>query len=161
MSPIRIGHGFDAHRLVAGRVLRLGGIEVPHARGLEGHSDGDCVLHAVCDALLGAAGEGDMGRHFPSRDPRWRGVESRVFLEEVRRLVDAAGYAVVNLDVTIVAQEPVMAPHLEPMRAAIAGMLGVETGRVSVKAKSTDHLGALGRGEGIAALATVLLEKGT
>ena len=161
MSPIRIGHGFDAHRLVAGRVLRLGGIEVPHARGLEGHSDGDCALHAVCDALLGAAGEGDMGRHFPSRDPRWRGVESRVFLEEVRRLVDAAGYAVVNLDVTIVAQEPVMAPHLEPMRAAIAGMLGVETGRVSVKAKSTDHLGALGRGEGIAALATVLLEKGT
>ena len=160
MTALRIGHGFDAHRLVAGRVLRLGGIEVPHGRGLEGHSDGDCVLHAVCDALLGAAGEGDMGRHFPSRDPRWRGVESRVFLEEVRRLVDAAGYAVVNLDVTVIAQEPVMAPHLEPMRAAIAGTLGVETGRVSVKAKSTDHLGALGRGEGIAALATVLLEKG-
>jgi 2-C-methyl-D-erythritol 2,4-cyclodiphosphate synthase len=161
MTPLRIGHGFDAHRLVAGRVLRLGGIEVPHGRGLEGHSDGDCVLHAVCDALLGAAGEGDMGRHFPSREPRWRGVESRVFLEEVRRLVDAAGYAVVNLDVTVVAQEPVMAPHLEPMRAAIARTLGVEAGRVSVKAKSTDHLGALGRGEGIAALATVLLEKGT
>jgi 2-C-methyl-D-erythritol 2,4-cyclodiphosphate synthase len=102
-----------------------------------------------------------MGRHFPSRDPRWHGVESLVFLEEVRRLVDAAGYAVVNLDVTVIAQEPVMAPHLEPMRAAIAGTLGVEAGRVSVKAKSTDHLGALGRGEGIAALATVLLEKGT
>ena len=161
MIPIRIGHGFDAHRLVAGRPLRLGGVEVPHGRGLEGHSDGDCVLHAVCDALLGATGEGDMGRHFPSRDPRWHGVESRVFLEEVRRLVDAAGYAVVNLDVTVIAQEPVMAPHLEPMRAAIAGTLGVEVGRVSVKAKSTDHLGALGRGEGIAALATVLLEKGT
>jgi len=160
MTPLRIGHGFDAHRLVAGRVLRLGGIEVPHGRGLEGHSDGDCVLHAVCDALLGAAGEGDMGRHFPSRAPRWRGVESRVFLEEVRRLVDAKGYAVVNLDVTVVAQEPVMAPHLEPMRAAIARTLGVEAGRVSVKAKSTDHLGALGRGEGIAALVTVLLEKG-
>jgi len=160
MTALRIGHGFDAHRLVAGRPLRLGGVEVPHGRGLEGHSDGDCVLHAVCDALLGAAGEGDMGRHFPSRDPRWRGVESRVFLEEVRRLVDAAGYAVVNLDVTVIAQEPVMAPHLEPMRAAIAGTLGVERGRVSVKAKSTDHLGALGRGEGIAALATVLLEKG-
>jgi len=161
VTALRIGHGFDAHRLVAGRVLRLGGIEVPHGRGLEGHSDGDCVLHAVCDALLGATGEGDMGRHFPSRDPRWHGVESRVFLEEVRRLVDAAGYAVVNLDVTVIAQEPVMAPHLEPMRAAIAGTLGVEAGRVSVKAKSTDHLGALGRGEGIAALATVLLEKGT
>jgi len=161
VTALRIGHGFDAHRLVAGRVLRLGGIEVPHGRGLEGHSDGDCVLHAVCDALLGATGEGDMGRHFPSRDPRWHGVESLVFLEEVRRLVDAAGYAVVNLDVTVIAQEPVMAPHLEPMRAAIAGTLGVEAGRVSVKAKSTDHLGALGRGEGIAALATVLLEKGT
>ena len=161
MTALRIGHGFDAHRLVAGRPLRLGGVEVPHGRGLEGHSDGDCVLHAVCDALLGATGEGDMGRHFPSRDPRWHGVESRVFLEEVRRLVDAAGYAVVNLDVTVIAQEPVMAPHLEPMRAAIAGTLGVDTGRVSVKAKSTDHLGALGRGEGIAALATVLLEKGT
>ena len=161
MTALRIGHGFDAHRLVTGRPLHLGGVEVPHGRGLEGHSDGDCVLHAVCDALLGATGEGDMGRHFPSRDPRWHGVESRVFLEEVRRLVDAAGYAVVNLDVTVIAQEPVMAPHLEPMRAAIAGTLGVDTGRVSVKAKSTDHLGALGRGEGIAALATVLLEKGT
>jgi len=161
MTALRIGHGFDAHRLVTGRPLHLGGVEVPHGRGLEGHSDGDCVLHAVCDALLGAAGEGDMGRHFPSKDQRWRGVASRVFLEEVRRLVDAAGYSLVNLDVTVIAQEPVMAPHLEPMRAAIAGTLGVDTGRVSVKAKSTDHLGALGRGEGIAALATVLLEKGT
>jgi 2-C-methyl-D-erythritol 2,4-cyclodiphosphate synthase len=156
---LRIGHGFDAHRLVAGRPLRLGGIEVPHGRGLEGHSDGDCVLHAACDALLGAAGQGDMGRHFPSRDPQWRGVASRVFLEEVRRLVAAAGFELVNLDVTVVAQEPVLAPHLEPMRDAIAGVLGVEAERVSVKAKSTDRLGALGRGEGIAALATVLLEK--
>jgi 2-C-methyl-D-erythritol 2,4-cyclodiphosphate synthase len=160
-SGLRVGHGFDAHRLVAGRALRLGGIDVPHPRGLEGHSDGDCVLHAVCDALLGAAGEGDMGRHFPSRDPRWRGALSRVFLEEVRRLVAAQGYAVVNLDITIIAQEPVLAPHLEPMRDAIAGVLGVEPGQVSVKAKSTDHLGALGRGEGIAALATVLLDKDT
>lgn len=160
MSGLRVGHGFDAHRLVAGRPLRLGGVEVPHGRGLEGHSDGDCVLHAVCDALLGAAGEGDMGRHFPSKDPRWHGVASRVFLEEVRRLVSTAGYALVNVDVTVIAQEPVLAPHLEPMRAAIAAVLGVEEAQVSVKAKSTDHLGALGRGEGIAALATVLLEKG-
>ncbi len=128
MSGLRVGHGFDAHRLVAGRPLRLGGVEVPHGRGLEGHSDGDCVLHAVCDALLGAAGEGDMGRHFPSSDPRWHGVASRVFLEEVRRLVRAAGYALVNLDVTVIAQEPVLAPHLEPMRAAIAAVLGVEPG---------------------------------
>ena len=160
MSGLRVGHGFDAHRLVAGRPLRLGGVDVPHGRGLEGHSDGDCVLHAVCDALLGAAGEGDMGRHFPSKDPRWHGVASRVFLEEVRRLVRTAGYALVNLDVTVIAQEPALAPHLEPMRAAIAAVLGVEKAQVSVKAKSTDHLGALGRGEGIAALATVLLEKG-
>lgn len=160
MSGLRVGHGFDAHRLVAGRPLRLGGVEVPHGRGLEGHSDGDCVLHAVCDALLGAAGEGDMGRHFPSKDPRWHGVASRVFLEEVRRLVSTAGYALVNVDVTVIAQEPVLAPHLERMRAAIAAVLGVEEAQVSVKAKSTDHLGALGRGEGIAALATVLLEKG-
>jgi len=158
-GSLRIGHGFDAHRLVAGRPLHLGGIEVPHGRGLEGHSDGDCVLHAVCDALLGAAGEGDMGRHFPSRDPRWRGVGSRVFLEEVRRLLAAAGCSLVNLDVTVIAQEPVLASHLEPMRDAIAGILGVEPAQVSVKAKSTDGLGALGRGEGVAALATVLLEK--
>ena len=159
LAGLRIGHGFDAHRLVAGRPLHLGGIEVPHGRGLEGHSDGDCVLHAVCDALLGAAGEGDMGRHFPSRDPQWRGVASRVFLEEVRRLLAAAGYELANLDVTVVAQEPVLAPHLEAMRDTIAGVLGVAAEQVSVKAKSTDRLGALGRGEGIAALATVLLEK--
>jgi 2-C-methyl-D-erythritol 2,4-cyclodiphosphate synthase len=158
-AGLRVGTGFDAHRLVAGRPLRLGGIEVPHGRGLEGHSDGDCVLHAVCDALLGAAGLGDMGRHFPSREPQWRGVESRIFLEEVRRLLAGAGYAVVNLDVTIVAQEPALAPHLEPMGAAIAGLLGVERELVSVKAKSTDHLGALGRGEGIAVLATALVHK--
>ena len=159
LAGLRIGHGFDAHRLVAGRPLHLGGIVVPHGRGLEGHSDGDCVLHAVCDALLGAAGVGDMGRHFPSRDPQWRGVASRVFLEEVRRLLAAAGYELANLDVTVVAQEPVLAPHLDAMREAIAGGLGVEAEQVSVKAKSTDRLGALGRGEGIAALATVLLEK--
>jgi 2-C-methyl-D-erythritol 2,4-cyclodiphosphate synthase len=161
MKPgsLRVGHGFDAHRLVAGLPLRLGGIEIRHGRGLEGHSDGDCVLHAVCDALLGAAGEGDMGRHFPSREPRWRGVASRVFVEEVQRILAAAGCALVNLDVTVLAQEPVLGPHLEPMRDAIAGLLAVEAGQVSVKAKSTDGLGALGRGEGIAALATALVEK--
>lgn len=159
MIGLRVGHGIDAHRLVRGRPLRLGGIEVPHTRGLEGHSDGDCVLHAVCDALLGAAGEGDMGRHFPSRDPRWRGADSRVFAEEVIRTVRAAGWALANVDVTVVAQEPVLAPHLEPMRAAIAAALGVAPELVSVKAKSTDQLGALGRGEGIAALATALLTK--
>ena len=158
MTP-RIGQGFDVHRLVAGRPLRLGGVAVEHARGLEGHSDGDCVLHAVCDALLGAIGAGDMGRHFPSRDPRWRGADSRVFVDEVVKLVRADGYRLGNLDVTVVAQEPVLAPHLEPMRAAIASLLGEPAGSVSVKAKSTDHLGALGRAEGIAAFATALLVK--
>ena len=157
---LRVGHGFDAHKLVAGRPLKLGGMEVPHSRGLEGHSDGDCALHAACDALLGAAGEGDMGHHFPSRDPRWHGVASRVFLEETARIVRAAGFALGNLDITLIAQEPVLAPHLEPMRATIAQVLEVEPEAVSVKAKSTDHLGALGRGEGIAALATVLLVGG-
>ena len=157
MTRLRVGHGFDVHRLVAGRPLKLGGIEVPHGRGLEGHSDGDCAIHAVCDALLGAIGEGDMGRHFPSRNQRWRGVASRVFLEETARLMREAGYHLGNVDVTLIAQEPVLAPHLEPMREAIAEILGVDAGAVSVKAKSTDHLGALGRAEGIAALATALL----
>lgn len=159
MRGLRVGNGFDAHRLVAGRPLHLGGVDVPHGRGLEGHSDGDCVLHAVCDALLGAAGQGDMGRHFPSREARWRGVASRVFVEEVRRLLREEGFEVLNVDVTVVAQEPVLAPHLPPMAAAIASLLGVEEARVSVKAKSTDHLGALGRGEGIAAIATALLHR--
>lgn len=159
LRGLRVGHGFDAHRLVAGRPLRLGGVAIPHSRGLEGHSDGDCVLHAVCDALLGAAGEGDMGRHFPSSDERWRGADSRRFAEEVVRIVAAAGFELVNVDITVIAQEPVLAPHLEPMRAAVAHSLGTEPALVSLKAKSTDRLGALGRGEGIAALATALLIK--
>jgi len=157
LKSVRVGQGFDVHRLVAGRSLFLGGVEVPHGRGLEGHSDGDCVLHAICDALLGAVGAGDMGQHFPSRDPQWRGVASRVFLEHTARLVRERGFRVENVDVTVVAQEPVLAPHLEPMRVAISGILDVDRDAVSVKAKSTDHLGALGRGEGIAALAAVLV----
>jgi 2-C-methyl-D-erythritol 2,4-cyclodiphosphate synthase len=156
---LRVGQGFDTHRLVAGRPLRLGGVEIAHARGLEGHSDGDCVLHSVCDALLGAAGEGDMGRHFPSRDERWRGRDSREFVREVARIVAAGGWSLANVDVTVIAQEPTLAPHLEPMRGAIASALGVASELVSVKAKSADHMGALGRGEGIAALATALLTK--
>jgi len=160
MSSLRVGQGFDVHRLVAGRPLKLGGVELEHGRGLEGHSDGDCVLHAVCDALLGAVGEGDMGRHFPSRDARWHGVASRVFVEEVRRLLLARGYRLANLDVTVIAQEPVLGPHLEGMRTAIAALLGADAQDVSVKAKSADHLGALGRGEGIAALAVALVVRG-
>jgi len=159
VSALRIGHGFDAHRLVSGRPLRLGGVAVTHPRGLEGHSDGDCVLHAVCDALLGAAGEGDMGRHFPSSDERWRGADSRLFVEEVARLLASRGLRLGNLDVTVIAQEPVLGPYLEAMGSTIAKALGVARDCVSVKAKSTDGLGALGRGEGIAALATALVAR--
>jgi 2-C-methyl-D-erythritol 2,4-cyclodiphosphate synthase len=155
----RVGQGFDAHRLVPGRLLRLGGIEVPCELGLEGHSDGDCVLHAVCDALLGAAGEGDMGVHFPSTDSKWKGASSRVFVEETARIVGARGYAVENLDVTVVAQAPVLAPHLPLMRESVAALLGLSADRVSVKAKSTDRLGTIGREEGIAALAVALLRR--
>lgn len=153
----RIGHGFDTHRLVPGRPLLLGGVVVPSDRGLEGHSDGDCVLHAVCDALLGAAAAGDMGQHFPSSDPRWKGAPSRVFVEEVARLLGDSGYVVENVDVTVVAQAPTLAPHLGKMRETLSSLLGLPVGAVSVKAKSTDGLGSIGRGEGIAAQAVALL----
>jgi 2-C-methyl-D-erythritol 2,4-cyclodiphosphate synthase len=159
MTVLRVGTGFDAHRLVAGRPLMLGGVAIPHDRGLEGHSDGDCVIHAVCDALLGAAAAGDMGRHFPSSDPRWKGVASRELLREVARLLRARQYRVANVDVTVIAQSPVLSPYLEDMRARLAESLELEPEAVSVKAKSTDHLGAIGRGEGIAAQATALLRR--
>jgi 2-C-methyl-D-erythritol 4-phosphate cytidylyltransferase/2-C-methyl-D-erythritol 2,4-cyclodiphosphate synthase len=154
---LRVGTGFDAHRLVPGRPLRLGGVTVPFERGLAGHSDGDCVIHAVCDALLGAAAAGDMGEHFPSRDQRWREADSRVFLRETARIVKEAGFDVASIDATVVAQAPVLAPHLPAMRAEVASALSLPPALVSVKAKSTDGLGALGRGEGIAAQATALL----
>jgi 2-C-methyl-D-erythritol 2,4-cyclodiphosphate synthase len=154
-----VGHGFDAHRLASGRPLVLGGTVVPHDRGLLGHSDGDCVLHAVCDAILGAAAAGDMGEHFPSRDPRFKDAPSRVFVEEVARLVRARGYEVANVDVTVVAEEPPLAPHLPRMRETLAALLGLPEEAVSVKAKSADRLGAVGRGEGIAAEAVALLTR--
>lgn len=153
----RIGTGFDAHRLVDGRPLMLGGVRIDHPRGLLGHSDGDCLLHAVCDAILGALGAGDMGRHFPSRDPRWKDAPSLVFLERVAAILDEHGYVLGNLDATVIAQAPPLAPHLEAMRGRIAQALGTALGVVSVKAKSTDTMGAIGRGEGMAAQAVVLL----
>ena len=159
MSGFRVGVGFDAHRLVAGRPLVLGGVEVPSERGLEGHSDGDCLLHALCDAMLGAAAAGDMGRHFPSSDPRWKGAASTQFLDEVVRIVAGLGYDVVNVDVTLIAQAPVLAPHLDRMRRTVGERLGVAPDAVSIKAKTTDRLGALGREEGIAAQAIALLSK--
>ncbi len=140
-----------------GRPLLLGGVHVPYERGLLGHSDGDCLMHALCDALLGAAALGDMGQHFPSSDERWRGVASSILLDEVMRLLGAADYVVENVDTTVIAQAPPLAPYLAAMRASLAAQLGLDLGRVSIKAKSTDGLGTLGRGEGIAAQAAVLL----
>jgi 2-C-methyl-D-erythritol 2,4-cyclodiphosphate synthase len=152
-----VGSGFDAHRLVSGRPLVLGGVRVESPTGLEGHSDGDCLIHAVCDALLGAAGAGDLGQHFPSRDPRWEGAASTVFLKEASRLVVERGFQVENLDATVIAQAPPLSPYLDAMRSHLAECLGVSADAVSVKAKSTDGLGAVGRGEGMAAQAVVLL----
>ena len=155
----RVGSGYDAHRLAPGRRLMLGGVEVPHDRGLLGHSDGDCVVHAICDALLGAAGAGDMGRHFPSRDERWKDASSVVFARESARIVREGGYEIENVDATVIAQAPVLHPHLAAMGSALAAALGVDPERVSVKAKSSDGLGAVGRGEGIVAMAVALLRR--
>ena len=156
---MRIGQGVDAHRLVEGRPLLLGGVAIPHERGLEGHSDGDVLLHALASALLGAIGMGDLGSHFPSTDPSLEGVASADLVSRVMAMVGARGLCVGNVDATVVAQEPRLGPHLEKMRASVADLLGVEVERVNVKVTSTDHLGALGRGEGIAALAVALLER--
>ena len=155
----RIGTGFDAHRLVEGRPLLLGGVRVEHMRGLEGHSDGDCLVHAVCDALLGAAGAGDLGSRFPSGDPRWKDASSLLFLADSAREVAERGYVVENVDATVIAQEPRLGSHTDKMRARLSECLGVPPEAVSVKAKSTDGLGPFGRGEGIAALATLLLRR--
>jgi 2-C-methyl-D-erythritol 2,4-cyclodiphosphate synthase len=156
---MRIGQGVDAHRLVEGRPLLLGGVAIPHDRGLEGHSDGDVLLHALASALLGAMGLGDLGRHFPSTDASLEGVSSASLVSRVMAMVGERGFRVGNVDATVVAQEPRLGPHLEKMRSAIADLLGVEAERVNVKVTSTDQLGALGRGEGIAALAVALLER--
>ena len=155
----RIGTGFDIHCLVPGRALILGGVTIPSERGLDGHSDGDCVIHAVCDAILGALAKGDMGRHFPSADAAWKDADSSLFLAAVADMAVQAGYAVGNLDVTVVAESPRLAPHVDGMRANLARTLRVDADAVSVKVKSTDGLGAIGRGEGIAAHAVVLLER--
>ena len=150
---IRIGNGYDVHRLVAGRKLIIGGVEIPSDRGLLGHSDADVLIHAVCDALLGAAGLGDIGRHFPDTDQRFKGVSSVTLLAEVRRLLDEKGFHVQNIDATIVAERPRMSPHVPAMIGVIARAAGAEPGSVNVKATTTEGLGYAGRGEGIAAYA--------
>lgn len=155
---MRIGHGFDAHRFGARRALVLGGVQVAHGSGLLAHSDGDVVLHALCDALLGAAGLGDIGRHFPDTDAAYQDIDSRVLLARVMAAVREAGFAVVNADVTIIAQAPKLAPYMEAMRAAIAQALGVPAAGVNVKATTTERMGWIGREEGIATHAVVLLD---
>jgi len=154
---MRIGQGFDAHALVAGRKLVIGGVDIPHEKGLAGHSDADVLIHAVCDALLGAAGLGDIGTHFPDTDARYKDIDSRKLLREVARLLAANDLRVLNIDATIVAQAPKMAPHIAQMRNNLAADLGVPPVDVSIKAKTTEHLGFVGRGEGIAAQAVALL----
>ena len=157
MSAARIGQGFDVHRLVAGRKLVIGGVEIAHDKGLLGHSDADVLLHAICDALLGAAGLGDIGRHFPDTDPRYKGIDSRELLRRVAGLIREAGLEPGNVDATIVAESPRMAPHIPAMVANIAADLGMDDSRVNVKATTTEKLGFTGRGEGIAAQAVCLL----
>ena len=159
MTDLRIGHGFDVHAFAEQRKLIIGGVEIAHPFGLAGHSDADVLLHAICDALLGAAGLGDIGRHFPDTDARFKGIDSRQLLREVARLLDERGYGVVNVDTTIIAQAPKMAPHIALMQANIAADLGVAAEAVNVKATTTEKLGFTGRGEGIAAEAVCLLTR--
>jgi 2-C-methyl-D-erythritol 2,4-cyclodiphosphate synthase len=156
---VRVGQGFDVHPFAEGRPLILGGVLFEGEAGLAGHSDGDALTHALIDALLGAAGLGDIGTHFPSSDERWRGADSIELLREVVTKTRAGGFSVVNVDLTVIAERPRIAPKADAIRARLAGAMGIDRGRVSVKGTTTDRLGAIGRAEGIAALAVVLLEE--
>lgn len=155
---MRIGQGFDAHAFRAGGRLVLGGVEIPHDQGLEAHSDGDVALHALCDALLGAAALGDIGRHFPDSDPQYKGVDSRVLLRSVMEKITDKGYRVINADLTLVAQAPRLATHIDAMRDNIAADLNVDLDSINVKATTTEQMGFTGRGEGIAAFAVALIK---
>ena len=156
---MRIGHGYDVHALVAGRDLILGGVKIPHTKGLAGHSDADALIHAVCDACLGAAGLGDIGQHFPDSDPQYKNIDSRILLRKVKEAIQAKGWKVANVDATIVAQAPKLAPYMLQMAQNLTSDLGVSTDCVNIKASTTEKLGFAGREEGIAAHAVVLLEK--
>lgn len=157
IPDFRIGNGFDVHKLVEGRRCIICGVDIPHKLGLLGHSDADVALHALADALLGAAALGDIGKHFPDTDERWRGADSRMLLRRVVEIIAEEGFAPVNVDITIIAQQPKMLPHIPQMRANVAADLGIDISRVSVKATTTEHLGFTGRSEGIAAQATALI----
>ena len=154
----RIGHGFDVHALAEGHRLVLGGVEIEFEKGLVGHSDADVLIHAICDALLGAAGLGDIGRHFPDTNPRYKGIDSRELLREVVTLI--LPYRVVNIDATVIAQAPKMQPHVSAMQENLASDIGIDGGRINIKATTTEKLGYIGRGEGIAAEAVALLQSG-
>ncbi len=156
---IRIGHGYDVHPLVAGRDLILGGVKIPHGKGLHGHSDADVLIHAICDACLGAAGLGDIGRHFPDTDAQYKNIDSRKLLRKVKEAIAGRGWKIVNVDSTIVAQAPRIAPHLPQMIQNVAADLGITPETVNIKATTTEKLGFAGREEGIAAHAVVLLEQ--
>lgn len=156
---MRIGHGYDVHPLVAGRALILGGVRIPHAKGLAGHSDADALIHAVCDACLGAAALGDIGRHFPDSDPRYKDIDSRALLRAVRVLIANAGWQVENVDVTVVAEAPRLAPHFPAMIENLASDLVLTPERVNIKATTNERLGFIGREQGIAAHAVVLLRR--
>ena len=155
---MRVGQGFDAHAFIGGKKLMIGGVDIPYGKGLEGHSDADVLLHAICDALLGAAGLGDIGQHFPDSDPQYRGIDSRKLLLQVKKKIEGSGFKIVNIDATIIAQEPRMAPHVPRMIGNIAEDLGVAPAAINVKATTTEHLGFVGRVEGIAAQAVALIE---
>ncbi len=159
MNEFRVGIGYDIHRLVEGRKLILGGIELPFNRGLLGHSDGDSLSHAITDALLGAAGLGDIGARFSDTDPRWAGADSMIFLSYVCRLLSERGFHIVNIDATILAERPKMQPHILTMQAKLAETLGIEPGRSNLKAKTNEGLDAIGRGEAIGAQAVVMIAK--
>ncbi len=156
---MRVGHGYDVHALVAGRNLVLGGVTIPHPKGLAGHSDADALIHAVCDACLGAAGLGDIGRHFPDTDPQYKDIDSRILLRKVNQAVQAKGWRVENVDATIVAQAPTLAPYMVQMRQNLAADLGIPADSVNIKAGTTEKMGFAGREEGIAAHAVVLLHR--
>ena len=159
-SPIiRIGNGYDVHRLVAGRKLILGGVNIPHSKGLDGHSDADALLHALCDALLGAVGVGDIGSHFPDTDPKWKGISSLVLLEQVIANCRDKGFEIVNVDTIIVAQKPKMAQFLPEMKKNIAQAMAIDISQINIKATTTEKLGFTGKEEGIAAYAVALLSK--
>jgi 2-C-methyl-D-erythritol 2,4-cyclodiphosphate synthase len=154
---MRIGHGYDAHVLVEGRPLILGGVSIPHDKGLAAHSDGDAVIHALCDAMLGAAAMGDIGKHFPDTDVEFSNIDSRILLRHVTGLLDKHGYSVVNADITILAQAPKMSPHIETMRCNLSSDIGVDADAVNIKASTTEGMGFVGRREGIVAHAVVLI----